>query len=363
MKSIYLFLFFMSCITGVFAENTKVSAPVSLSSIVHHTRLEGPVTLLGEPVPIDRPRIREALEKELLLALWNRSQVLLWMKRSTRIFPDIEKMLKKEGLPDDLKYVVVVESALRPHAGSSKGAVGYWQFIKSTALKYDLRVDACLDERRNLERSSRAACAYFKNLYETFGTWSLALAAFNMGENGLAAAIELQETHDYYDLYLSLETQRYVLKVAAVKMIFEQPETYGFFLEKGDLYPPEAREEVTFTIADRVSLPLVARAAEISFKELKILNPEIRGYFLCRGPCKIMVPRGKGKGFNQRFKTILDTWKTENHPLYHTVRKGENLTMIAGNYNVSLALLLQWNRLKFNSVIHPGKVLVVGYKK
>lgn len=353
----------MSGITGAFAENIQPSEAPPPAFLVHHTRLEGPLTLLGESVPVDRPRIREALEKEMLLALWNRSQVLLWMKRSTRIFPVIEKILEKEGLPDDLKYVVVVESALRPHAGSSKGAVGYWQFIKSTALKYDLRVDNCLDERRNLERSTRAACAYFKDLYGEFGAWSLALAAFNMGENGLAAAIELQEVRDYYDLYLSLETQRYVLKIAAVKMIFKQPETYGFHLEKRDFYPPEIQDGVRFAISDRVNLTLVAKAAGISFKELKILNPEIRGYFLCSGTCKLMVPRGQGHGFNRRLQKIMAAWKAKNHPFYHTVQKGENLTKIAGKYNISLALLLQWNQLRFNSVIHPGKVLVVGHGK
>ena len=372
MQRIYLLLCFIflglipgtpSDLPGAMPDNKPSMMAEATHKLVQYTRVSAPLSLLGEPVPIHRPRIREALEKELLLTLWNRPQVLLWLKRSSRIFAVVMPLLKQAGLPEDLKYVMVVESALRPHAGSSKGAVGYWQFIRSTALKYDLQVDDCLDERRNLERSTRAACAYFKFLHQEFNTWALALAAYNMGENGLGAAMELQERQDYYDLYLSLETQRYVLKVMAVKMIFEHPERYGFFLEKEDYYPPEAVERVTFPVAKRVKLTLVAKAAGISFKELKILNPELRGYFLCSGPAELMVPHGKGKGFYARLKKIMAKWAQNSHPVYHVVEKGENLTMIATAHGVPLSAILQWNRLHYNSVIHPGKVLVVGYEK
>ena len=332
-----------------------------LPDLVASVRLTTPLMLAGEPVPLDSPGVRERLEKELLLALWNRSQVLLWMKRSSRIFPPVESILKQEGLPSDLKYVPVVESALRPHAGSSKGAVGYWQFIESTAEKYGLRVDGCMDERRNLMRSTRAACAYLKKLYGQFGSWALALAAYNMGENGLAAAIELQEVEDYYDLYLSLETQQYVLKIIAVKLIFEHPETYGFLMEKRDYYPLEPHDRVRFTSPGRLHLNIVARATDTIFKKIKELNPELRGYFLCEGDYDLAVPKGKGKEFNKRFQVLLSTWRDDTRQMYHVVKKGENLTMIAGKYHVPLAALLQWNRLTFKSYIHPGDVLVVGF--
>ena len=333
-----------------------------LPDLVVHSRLTAPIVLAGETLPLDSPAIREGVEKEILLALWNRSQVLLWMKRASRIFPPVEAMLKQEGLPDDLKYVVVVESSLRPHAGSSKGAMGYWQFIESTALKYGLRVDDCVDDRRNLLRSTRAACAYFKKLHEQFGTWSLALAGYNMGENGLSAAMELQEVDSYYDLYLSLETQQYVLKIAAVKMILEQPEKYGFSMEKEDFYPPEAYDRVQFTSPGRLNLNIIARATDTVFKEIKMLNPEIRGYFLCEGSYDLAVPRGKGKGFQKRFQKLLTTWNDDAHHIYHVVKTGENLTMIASRYNVPLVALLQWNQLTVKSYIHPGDVLVVGFR-
>jgi hypothetical protein len=331
-----------------------------LPDLVATTRLTGPILVAGEPVPMDRPRIMEGLEKEFLLALWNRSQVLLWMKRSSRIFPPIEAMLKKQGLPDDLKYVVVVESALRPHAGSSKGAVGYWQFIKSTALRYGLEVNSCVDERRNLLYSTRAACAYLKKLHGQFGSWALALAAYNMGENGLAAAIELQEVKDYYALYLSQETQRYMLKIAVVKIIMEDPEKYGFFMKKTDYYPLEPHDRVRFTSPGRLNLNLVAKATNTVFKEIKELNPELRGNFLCKRTYDLAVPKGKGKGFHKRFQPLVERWMAKNNRRIHVVKKGENLTMIAGKYNISVLALLQWNKLTFKSYIHPGDILVVG---
>lgn len=349
---------------GAFCPVNAAQSPVLIQSalpdLVVATRLTGPILVAGEPVPMDRPRIREGLEKELLLALWNRSQVLLWMKRSSRIFPPIEEMLKKQGLPDDLKYVVVVESALRPHAGSSKGAVGYWQFIRSTALRYGLEVNSCVDERRNLLRSTRAACRYLKKLHGQFGSWALALAAYNMGENGLAAAIELQDVKDYYSLYLSLETQRYMLKIAVVKMIMEEPEKYGFVLNKTDYYPLESHDYVRFTSPGRLNLNLVAKAAHTVFKEIKELNPELRGNFLCKKTYDLTVPRGTGKGFNKRFNSLAAKWRGKNNRRTHVVKKGENLTLIARKYNISLLTLLQWNKLTFKSYIHPGDVLVLG---
>jgi len=319
----------------------------------------------GEPVPIDRQKIREGLEKELLLSLWNRAQVLLWMKRSSRIFPPIEAMLKKRGLPDDLKYVAVVESALRPHAGSSKGAVGYWQFIRSTALMYGLEVNSCVDERRNLLRSTRAACAYLKKLHGQFGSWALALAAYNMGENGLAAAIKLQGVKDYYGLYLFQETQRYMLKIAVVKMIMEKPERYGFVLKKTDYYPLESHDNVRFTSTGRLSLKLVAKAAHTVFKEIKYLNPELRGSFLCKKTYNLIVPRGMGKGFNKRLQALTSKRlpKNKKNRRTHVVKKGENLTIIARKYNIPVLTLLKWNKLTFKSYIHPGDVLVVGGDK
>ena len=156
------------------------------------------IEFCGVKIPIEDQDVKERLEKEMLLALWDRAQVILWIKRSARYFPHVEKILKQHGLPLDLKYVPLIESALRPHAGSSKDAMGYWQFLRSTGIKYGLRIDSQVDERRNVFKSTHAACKYLKDLEKQFGSYLLALSAYNMGEYGLNREIEVQENNDFF---------------------------------------------------------------------------------------------------------------------------------------------------------------------
>ena len=152
-------------------------------------KLEPPVLLCGETVPVDDPQVVERFEKEMLVSLGNRSQVILWLKRTTRYFPYIEQVLRENDLPDDIKYLAIAESALRMHAGSRKGAMGVWQLMPQTARRYGLVVNSSFDERRNLFLSTPAVVTYLKALYDRFGSWSLSLAAYNMGEEGLEAQI------------------------------------------------------------------------------------------------------------------------------------------------------------------------------
>jgi len=196
--------------------------PATMSSL----RLARPQSFCGEPVPMDNPEVRERFEREFLLSVWNEPQVILWLKRSKRYFTIVEPMLKSAGLPDDLKYVAVAESALRPHAGSRQGAMGFWQFMPSTGQKYGLTIDSLKDERRNIFRSTEAAIRYFKELREEFGSWTLAAAAYNMGEQGLMSEILEQRTDNYYELYLPLETQGFLFRILAIKLIITQPEKF-----------------------------------------------------------------------------------------------------------------------------------------
>ena len=159
-----------------------IQSPSAWPSLVASVKITEPIDFCGEPVDLASQEVRERLEKELLLTIWDRPQVILWIKRSTRYLPIIEKMLSENEMPDDLKYVAIIESALRPHAGSRKGAIGFWQFLKSTGQKYGLRINAEIDERRNIFASTLAAINYFKDLYQMLGSWTLAAAAFNMGE-------------------------------------------------------------------------------------------------------------------------------------------------------------------------------------
>jgi len=192
--------------------------------LLESIRLEQPLTFCGETVPLDDAEVSEDMEKELLLSLWDRDQAILWLKRSTRYFPVIEDMLSQAGLPDDLKYIALAESALRPHVGSSKGAIGFWQFMPDTGRRYGLTVNEFIDQRRNLVASTKAAIAYYSVLYEKFGSWSLAATAFNMGEEGLQAEILAQGVNTFYRLYLPVETQRYLFRILSAKLILTQPE-------------------------------------------------------------------------------------------------------------------------------------------
>lgn len=329
--------------------------PSLLSAVrnVHH------LSFCDEPVPLDNQQIRERFEKEFLLMLWNRPQVILWIKRSARYFPLIEKMLKETGLPDDLKYVAVVESALRPQVRSSKGAVGYWQFIKPTGLKYGLRIDKNIDERRNLFGSTRAAMAYFKDLYDIFGTWALSAAAYNMGEQGLQAEVLIQQIDDYYRLYLPRETQRYLFRILVAKLILEDPRTYGFHMSDSDLYPPLAVDRVSISRTEETPVQTLAQAANTSFKTIKDLNPQIRGHYLAPGSHTLLIPNGMARGFESRLEKRMAQLTSANRNRVYIVQTGDTLTGIAEQFNVPLTALLIWNRLDYRKPIHPGDRLMI----
>jgi LysM repeat protein len=317
------------------------------------------VSFCGEPVPLEKAEAREKLEKELLLILWNRPQVILWLKRATRYFPYIEKTLALNQMPEDLKYVAVVESALLPHAGSSKGAIGYWQFIRSTGRNYDLTINRNIDERRNFYASTKAAVAYLKYLHSLFNSWTLAAAAYNVGEDRIKDEIKSQKVEDFYDFYLPLETQRYIFKIAAVKLILSDPSRYGFNLKPEDYYKPIPFDRVKLTLRFRTPLQLIAEASGVNFKGIKNLNPEIRGHDLPKGNYIIAVPEGSGENFHNNFNVLAKKWQKENRLHIYIVKRGDNLSIIAERHQVSLPALMAWNGLSPSSYIHPGEKLVI----
>jgi len=273
--------------------------------------------------------------------------------------PHIEKMLAEAKLPADLRYLVIIESAMRAHAGSPKGAVGFWQFTRDTGRTYGLTIDARKDERRNLFHSTRAAIKYLKNLYADLGSWALAAAAYNMGEEGLKAEILAQETGDYYSLYLYLETQRYLFRAIAAKMIITNPEKYGFRVTDTDLYPLLEFDTVDIECSQDVGLQVLARAAETDFKTIKELNPEIRGHYLAPGTHQVFIPKGQAQTFSRHFPDLLEQWLVRHSTMVYIVEKGDSLTAIAERYNVPLPSLFIWNRLDINAPIHPGDRLII----
>ncbi len=333
---------------------------LDFAGLVRAARFRGPVDFCGEPAPLHDPEARERLERELLSMLAEPHQVILWIKRGPRHLAPIEETIAAFGLPADLKYIPIVESALRPHAGSPKGAMGFWQFIEPTGKRYGLQVDRQRDERRNLARSTEAALAYLQQLKELFGSWTLAAAAYNMGENGLQTEITRQETQDFYRLYLPLETQRYVFRILAAKLILENPVRFGFRLEAEDLYPPERAAAVEFELRRPVPLLAVARAARTDVKALKDLNPEIRGFELPAGPQRLRVPPEGAAGFARRLAEAV-AQLPEPREVFYTVQEGDTLTAIAERHGVSIAEIASWNRLDPKKPILPGmrlKILV-----
>lgn len=328
-------------------------------SLLKSIQFQEPIDFCGESVPLENQEIRERLEKEMLLTLADRPQVILWLKRSRRFMPLIEKELAANGLPEDLKYVAIAESALRPHAGSTAGAIGFWQFMQTTGRKYGLSVNAAIDERRSIYKSTRAAIAYFKFLHEEFQSWTLAAAAYNMGEEGLKSEMLFQEVNDYYRLYLPLETQRYIPRIISAKLILLNPEKYGFKLNEADYYQPFEFDEIIVRCDQRTPIRLVAQAAGTYFKQIKDLNPDIRGHYLPAGSHAILLPKGSADGFKERFDKAVAGWQKNPDKHVYTVKAGDNLSSIAERFQVPLRALLVWNDLKTSHRIHPGDRLII----
>ena len=359
-----LMMISLCCCCGIFPvsaqqEGTDNAVMEKIPSLMNALRVDQPLDFCGEAVPLDNPQVRERFEKEMVLSVWDRAQVILWLKRANRYFPVIEDALKKRGMPDDLKFLAVAESALRPHAGSRKGAMGFWQFMRATARKYGLQVDNDVDERRNIFHSTAAALAYLQFLYDDLGSWSLAAAGYNMGEGRLKSEMTAQETKDYYNLYLSLETQRYLFRIIAIKRILSAPEQFGFYLAPDELYPPLLVETISFDLKKETPIQAIARAANVYFKTIKDLNPQLRGHSLKKGDYVLLVPGGHAKVFAKNFPETTRQWQGKQKQRIYVVKKGDNLSAIAARFNIPLASLYLWNPIKPGGSIYPGDKLVV----
>jgi len=356
-KMIFLILVIVLVLT--FEAFGTTPNPLDLPSLLTSVKNMKALTFCGEHVPIENQEVLERLEKELLLSLGDRPQAILWLKRSRRYMPYIEKILQENTLPDDLKYIAIAESALLPHAGSIKGAIGFWQILPDTGRRYGLIIDDTMDERRNIFASTRAAVAHLKALYELMGSWTLSAAAYNMGEDGLEAEIMVQHTRDYYRLYLPLETQRFIFRILSAKLILSEPAKFGFHLTNADYYPPLEFDRISIDCFQKIPLSLVAKASKTDFKAIKDLNPEIRGHYLTEGTHSILIPKGANKGFNARYKKLVKEYEEKRTDRIYIIKEGDNLSSIADKFDVPLAVLIIWNRLDLNKPIHPGDRLII----
>lgn len=232
------------------------------------------VTFAEKEVPLDRFGVREKLDRELLVNTYWHSNTFLLFKRANRWLPVIEPILKANGVPEDFKYLAVIESGLT-NAVSPAGATGFWQFMKSTGKEYGLEINDEVDERYHVEKSTDAACKYLLNAYERYGDWSLVAASYNMGMAGLQRQLERQHVDNYWDLLLNSETGRYVYRILAVKEILNSSEDYGFVIRPKDLYAPYRTREVLVdsSIDD---LAIFAQEQGANYNILKSLNPWLR---------------------------------------------------------------------------------------
>lgn len=258
------------------------------------------LSFAGEEIPLSQPDVYESLDREIHANTYFHSNTILYFKRANRWFPTIEKILAKNNIPDDFKYLALIESGLQ-HVVSPAGATGYWQFLKETAKEYGLVVNDEIDERYHVEKSTEAACRYLNDAYKKYGNWTLVAASYNVGMARISNELDRQKTNNYYDMLLNQETARYVFRIAAVKEIMNHPEKYGFTIKPEDLYP-----EIEYKLIplDKAVVDFAEFAAEydISYKVLKYFNPWLRQSYLKNpaiAPLQIKIPENSNYKLNK----------------------------------------------------------------
>jgi len=319
------------------------------------------LALCGEEMPLRREDVRERLEREFFFNLDREGQLVLYMKRAGRTMPVVERVLREMGLPEDLKYVPVAESGLYFRAASVAEAVGYWQFVKGTANRYGLTVGTYIDERRDPEKSTRAAGAYLRDLHDQFGSWAMALGAYNWGESRMERAVREQGSSSYFDLYLPDETDRFVFRIACLKLLLENPQGYDIYLPEDRLYVASATEVTDLVAKGWLQIIPLAQAAGVPARTFRYLNPWMNANTLPPGTYRFTVPKGKAEGFAARaVKPSGEVGPRPGDLVEHVVRVGDSLTRLAMRYGVSLEDLERWNGISRKNAIHPGQLLIVG---
>jgi len=242
------------------------------------------ITFAGEPVPLDIPDVHERLDKELQINCYLHSNTIFLIKRANRWLPQMQKILEKYGIPEDFKYLPLIESNLM-NVISHRDAVGYWQILKTSGKELDLEITDEVDERYDPLKATEAACKYLKKAYKKFGSWTMVAASYNRGMGGMDRALKDQSVDTYYDLYLNDETSRYVFRILAIKEIAENPKRYGFHILSNHLYKPEPLKyvQVEETVRDLVTF---SKQQGINYKLLKRHNPWLREN-------RLTVKRGK----------------------------------------------------------------------
>lgn len=334
----------------LFMAAPAVASPGSASVVFEEHDLPSVLFLCGEPIPLDRLEVREMLDRELSISAWNQAQVFMWLKRAGRYFPYIEQRLKEEGLPDDLKYLAVAESALIMDIRSSAGAMGPWQFMPATARQAGLRYDNMIDERRDFELATTAALQYLRRLHESFGNWTLAMAAYNCGQSRLRNEIQRQRSNCFFRLSLPLETERYIYRIASIKLILENPAAYGYRIPAGRIYRPIPGDRVEVNSRAVIPMVEVAEAIGTDVKRIKDLNPHILGYNMPAGRYTVNVPTGKGTALARAMDRLGSSLAmTGGSPItgdVYVVQRGDTLSGISKRSGVPIETIRSLNNIQ-----------------
>jgi membrane-bound lytic murein transglycosylase D len=343
----------------------------------------GHIDLCGEPVPLHVQEVMERFDREFTIIVYNHAQVYLWLKRMERYFPWIEERLRANNLPEDLKYVAIAESDLLPTAASPKGAAGPWQFIPGTGNRYGLDQQGSYDQRYDFEKATESAFRYLNDLHKLFNNWSLAIAAYNCGEKRVQDEMNYQRASDYYQMKLPLETERYVVRIVAIKAVLSNPARYGYNLPKGLGYQQFRVDRVRVSLSQPTSIYSVASAAGVTYREFKRLNPTFRADQIPTGTYEMKVPEGTGNSFQQKLDSMrgqsveeasapvegkskhynADPAPIKSHAKpqgggTYTVKKGDTLSNIAQRFKVSADKLRQLNHVKGNSLPVGAKLKI-----
>lgn len=264
-----------ACAIGLAAPSASAQMLPADFSDVYSPDVPASLKICGETVPLERVDMYEAFDRELTSIVYTHGTTLLILKRANRFFPELQRILRDNGVPDDMLYLACVESSLNPRAYSPAKAAGFWQFIPSTAREYGLEVNDEVDERYNIEKATAAACRYLKSSYRRFGNWPSVMAAYNGGNARITGELDRQGQDTSLDLYLTEETTRYPYRIMAMKTVLENPSRYGFHLRPDQLYQPRRFREVNVSgpVAD---WPRWAASHGISYAILRDLNPWIR---------------------------------------------------------------------------------------
>lgn len=284
-KKVFLFISITALIAGLGSlflvlssmnnvEKVESERPLVLS-MTASVSIPQQMEYAGESIIFDRYDRRERMDRELNSFTYFHSTTLLLFKRANRIFPIIEPILEREGVPDDLKYLAVIESSLDPRAVSPARAAGLWQFLQTTGREHGLEVSATVDERYHIEKSTEAACRYLKNAYRRYGSWSAAALSYNGGQGRITSELRNQRATEALDLWLVEETTRYYYRILAIKQVFENPRQYGFVIQPEHLYKPMQfkKVQVTSSIPDLVAF---AQQHQVTYAQLKDFNSWLR---------------------------------------------------------------------------------------